>query len=125
MKVMSWRAEREFARRDDFAAVLWLTETTDGRQVWFDTPCNAPGEIGDYEAIAVLISELSEDFARDGVRAFAVAYPGTATFAAADASGTLYGTREIVRPGGRPPYPGVPVAASSALRFGGLAERLA
>src|SRR5262249_25438457 len=76
----SWRAECLFKARGSFRIVLWLTLDAAGHRAQFETACtNAPPEASDAGVLEALAAEMGEDFRRDGVVRFAVAYPGRAT----------------------------------------------
>jgi hypothetical protein len=78
LKRASWHAEVLFKQRGSFRTIVWLTEDAGGHRVQFETACSAPVEVSNAAALQILAAEMAADFARDRVKAFAVAYPATA-----------------------------------------------
>jgi hypothetical protein len=112
LKRASWRAEVLFKQRGSFRTIVWLTEDAGGHRAQFETACSAPVEVSNAAALESLAAEMAADFARDRVKAFAVAYPATAhtpvgrcSSVCIEAHGSddlhLCGLREIVRLNGR------------------------
>jgi hypothetical protein len=75
LRSCSWAAEKLFRRHGSFRAMVWLTESMDGRRERFETQCCGPLELPDDMLLWALVAELREDFARDGVVRFALAFP--------------------------------------------------
>jgi hypothetical protein len=90
----------------------------------------APPEVGNDEVLAALADEMRADFARDGIRAFAGAYPcravtpaGRVRAVAVEAHGSdhLCGLREVVHLNGRRPELGALTTVSVGIaRYTGL-----
>jgi hypothetical protein len=54
LRSISWRAEKLFRQRGHFNTYIWLTQTADGRCAYFETGCEAPGELADDEVLAMI-----------------------------------------------------------------------
>ena len=79
LRSISWHADKLFRKRQHFASVLWLSETTTGHRQLFETGCQAPEAVTatNQQLVQALAEEMHEDFAILGVTRFAVAYLGT------------------------------------------------
>jgi hypothetical protein len=78
LHALAWRAEKLFRQRGHFRTYLWLTEDEAGHQTWFETACEAAGELADSELLASLRSEVRADFHSDGVVRYGVAFTAQA-----------------------------------------------
>jgi hypothetical protein len=72
----SWAAEKRIKQRGVLAAMLWITQDANGKSTIFETEADAPDDISDAQLLEALTAELREDFRRDHVIRFAVAYEG-------------------------------------------------
>jgi hypothetical protein len=121
----SWLAERQFKKRGGLYFALWLPVGADGPRDWFDTPLHPPPGTPDETLLNTLARELREDFRRDGIIRFAVAFPADIVdftggplrkpieqrreiiaFESHNADIGIGAHRPILRPPGRPPVLG-------------------
>jgi hypothetical protein len=80
LHALSWRVEKMHRQRGHLRGYIWVAENEQGDRQWFETECEAdPRKVSDAEGLAALRAELREDFARDGVVRYAVAFPARAT----------------------------------------------
>jgi hypothetical protein len=75
LRQLNWRADKLLRQRGKFDTVIWLTLDARYRREWFEAKCRAaPSSVTDAELFDDLTADLKQDFAADGVTAFAIAY---------------------------------------------------
>ena len=80
LQSLSYQVEKTFRQRGRLRGYLWLTVNMQGHREWFETECLAdPRKIDDAVALVALRAELRDDFARDLIILYGVAFPAAAT----------------------------------------------